>query len=266
MARPTYFGSKKLNAEEAVLFQSLKDDSFFSGWPFHADLEQTKLELQKKKEKELVQPYADLLLAHIKSAVTARRGEIWETLAATGECEVFSYEALHYNQDLVDKKRRLAEMSAEEREAVFTAEEPTETHFGLKKWHANDAEAVAEGDDLFYQSHELYPIKVQRIFRSSDLGVRISLLFGPHFFIKKERKCLERKEGNFGWTHQKVTIKVVFKGESISEWEAREILRVAKETKQREVRKLELFEWVTLDGEAEFIPAPPCGPQVRAFQ
>jgi hypothetical protein len=260
MARTTYFGSKKLDAEEAQLFKGLQDESLFSDYRYRVlELERTKEEARTKREKEFVQPYADLLFEHIKASVTARKAELWETLKTKGECAVFSYEMLRYNQTMLEKQRRLDEMTSDERVAHFEAEveEPKETQFGANKWFFNSWKDTEDEDD-YYQGTLHYPIKVQRIFRRSDLAVRIGLLFGPHFVTKRTYETLSTREGDFGWSHQKVTLQVVFKGDTISKGEVAQILRVAKETKEREVKTLGPFEWVALDGEVEQIPASPC--------
>ncbi len=256
-----YLGIKKLTAEEAALVDEIKDNSLFSGYGSECALEASLQRKHKEKEMAFVERYADLLYQHIKSRCESNRAALWRQLKDEGQCDVYDYLVLFYNQTLLEKKRALAERSHEEREPHDPPSHLFDTTLGVKKWSEYDGE--------WYDVADLYAIKVQRIFSNSDLLQRIALLFGPKFKAVREYETIEEKEGQWGWKHTLVSIRVKYVGDKMGSAEVDAMLKAYAKQKAREPFTLSENQWLYGDAFPEHplpkpAPAPaPLPPPVR---
>ena len=255
----SYIGIKKLNAEEAALVDEIKDNSLFSGYGSECALESCLEEKRKEKEAARVEPYADLLYQHIKSRCESNRAALWTQLKGEGQCDVYDYLVLFYNQTLLEKKRALAERSHEEQEPHDPPSHAFDTTLGVKKWSEYDGE--------WYDVADLYAIKIHRIFSNSDLLQRIALLFGPKFKAERKFSTVEEEEGQWGWKHTLVSIRVKYVGDKMGSYEVDAMLKTYAKHKAREPFTLGKDQWLYGDAFPERpLPKPvpaPLPPPVR---
>ncbi len=252
-----YLGSKKLTAEESSLVDEIKGASLFSGWGQEAVLDSFLERKRKESEIALVERYADLVYQHIKSRIESNRGSLWSQLKEEGQCDVYDYLALFYNQTLLEKKRALAEIPYDEHDVHAPPSHVFDTTMGVKKWSEYEGE--------WYDVPHLYAIKMHRIFSNSDLLQRIALLFGPKFKAVRESSIIEEKEGQWGWKHTLVSIRVKYLGDQMGSHEVAAMLRTYAKQKARESFTLGENQW--LYGEAfperpVAKPAPPAPARV----
>ena len=177
-----------LSAEEATLFAQLQDSALMYELVTPGEGELVELYKQKKREqqKKRVLPYADLLADELMYMLQKRKDQIMAQLRESNDTEfmvdLFSWKAVHYHESLDRLKKREADMT------------PTELHDHLRKKHdekelikANGWESTFGADEHGFngwaeETTTIYePMKVDRIFKDSDLALRLSLFLGPNF-------------------------------------------------------------------------------------
>lgn len=204
--------------------QALERKSRFGDAPedwelaFHAETR------RREKEKTIVRPYADALLEHIPYWITPEHDKMFQALKEVGYCDIFEYLSISYNQSLLEKRRAVDALSYEEQRSIeqrIAEDLPKESTLGMKLGgYGVDTGAYP-------------PIRVHRIVRSEGFLTRIALMFGSKFKASLVYKEIDSKEGQWGWTLNLVTIRVTYKGDSISSGDVAQILKVLKEDKTR---------------------------------
>lgn len=219
MASSTFLGSKMLTSEQADLVASMTASSLFGDEVSEVALQIAESKRYKTKEKEILQPYADAFLEHLKERVTRYRDDYFMALSTQGYCDIDDYLAIFYNQTLLERNRAYASGAYEE--------EPTcaESTLGIMTW--------MKEDDDYIQTSLHYPIKIHRIVRSSDFLTRVAMLFGPKFVASLNYHEIEKKEGQWGWTQTSVAIRVTYKGDRVPLYETNLMLKSLEENKGR---------------------------------
>jgi hypothetical protein len=234
----TYLGIKKLTAEESALVDEIKGASLFSGYASECSLESSLKRKHKEAETALVEPYADFLLQHIKSRCESNRDALWCQLRGEGQCDVFDYLTVFYNQTLLEKKRALAEIPHEDRgDYDFRPPHVLDATFGIAAWTEHD-------DGQWYTTVSHDAIRMHRIFSNSDILQRIALLFGPKFKAVRESSTVEEREGQWGWKHTLVSIRVKYLGDQMGSHEVDAMLKTYAMQRLREPFTLTDKQWV----------------------
>ncbi len=136
---------------------------------------------QKKREeqKKTVEPYADLLEVHLKAMLKSRLGAIMKQLQESKStvftADLFAWYTVHYLETISERQTRISKMTYEERAKHFLAVADREEDIAQNGWET----MFATRGFLEYTRND---IKVERIFRFSDLKERISLALGPNFY------------------------------------------------------------------------------------
>lgn len=182
--------SFNLSADDALLFQGLQASCLLPTLAHPGEGELVKLFKEKKKaeEKELIAPYADLLETEILQELGARKETILKKLkeseGSSFTVELLSWNTVYYRESLQDLKRRESEMTLTELREHRWAKHEQGRLFESNGWQSKFGTCVRTVDeDGEGMSHYGYlPVKVDRIFRHSDLALRVSLALGPNFF------------------------------------------------------------------------------------
>ena len=230
-----------LSAEDAALFKTIQDSALLPSLAQPGEGKMVELFKQKKKEeqKRIIAPYADLLEERLMKMLLQRKAEILQTLkdskGTSFSVDLFSWKTINYHESLSQLKAREAYMSREERNthyrsqnahAAAVKETGWESMFGVYEegyngWAAEIMERLA-------------PVKVDRIFRNSDLAMRISLALGPNFL---PYIALENNDPSMGWLQGfnvfKKTLGVRYYPFGVPKQQMKELLAVAKSEAKR---------------------------------
>jgi hypothetical protein len=181
--------SVKLSEEDAAVFQTLQQSALLPSLSVPGEGDLVKLYKQRQRESQecVIEPYADILEAELLKYLKSRKEEILQKLKESSgtsfTADLFSWNSVSYRETLTELKRREGEMTPEQLEAHYSAirsrearikDEGWETTFGVRFIRPDDEE-----EDTWWTYH---PVKVDRIFRFSDLAFRLSLALGPNFF------------------------------------------------------------------------------------
>lgn len=181
--------SFKLTAEDKAVFQYLQASALLPALatPGEGELVQQYKQKQKEQMRQTIEPYADILESQLLGYLAERKDEILQKLKSSTDtsftADLFSWNSVAYGESLTQLKRRQSAMTPEElrqhRSEVGLRQgriesEGWETTFGVEHQECYD------GEESIYWA--MYPVKVERIFRNSDLDLRLSLALGPNFF------------------------------------------------------------------------------------
>lgn len=182
--------SFNLSAADAVFFQSLQANCLLPQLATPGEGELVELFKQKKKaeQKELMAPYTDLLEAEILAELGNRKqtilAKLKESESTSFAVELFSWNTVNYRESLQELKRRTSAMTSAERCDYQLEKYNQDSLFETNGWESNFGTTVhhvdEDGEAQSYYGY--YPVKVDRIFRNSDLHLRVSLALGPNFF------------------------------------------------------------------------------------
>jgi hypothetical protein len=182
--------SIKLSAEDAALFKELQESALLPtlATPGEGELVKVYKEEMRKKQEALMAPYADILEAELLRFLSERKDNILQQLREDKDkgfsVELFSWKAIEYYESLTDLKRRQSMMTKEQlrehtREVMtrqeYIEQNQLESTFGVERQEYD----YCDEPTTFWA---MYPVKVDRIFRFSDLATRLSLALGPNFF------------------------------------------------------------------------------------
>lgn len=232
-----------LSAEDAALFKTIQDSALLPSLAQPGEGKMVELFKQNKKEeqKRIIAPYADLLEEQLMKMLLQRKAEILQTLkeskGTSFSVDLFSWKTINYHESLSQLKAREADMSREERIAHYRSqnahaaavkETGWESMFGVYEegWNGREAETM----------ETFAPVKVDRIFRNSDLAMRISLALGPNFlpFIAWENKDHSVSMGWLqGFNVFKKTLGVRYYPFGVPKQQMKELLAVAKSEAKR---------------------------------
>jgi len=179
-----------LSPADAVLFKSLQQKAILPELAVPGEGELVKLFKQKKKEqqKAFLAPYADILETEILHELASRKKTILKKLT---ECEgtsfavpLCSWNTIHYRESLQELGHRVSAMTPDELRAHYANRYSQEQLFEANGWESmfgtKDVYTDEDGERTVIDGY--YPVKVDRIFRNTDLAQRVSLALGPNFF------------------------------------------------------------------------------------
>ena len=234
-----------LSASEAAVFQRLQNDALLPTLARPGENELVQLFKEKKREEERtkIEPYADLLELELEKMMVSRKDSILKELrdskSASFRVKLFSWNTVLYKESLSDYTRRRAEMTPDQKSDHGFEQRNRTLHIQDKGWESMfGAETTImngwnpEEDDVYW-SH--YPVKVDRIFRNSDLADRLSLTLGPNFVpsIIWEPVDGAGDESEFGYYVYKKSLCVSYYPFGVSKTQITKLLAVAKKQAER---------------------------------
>lgn len=256
----------KLSAEDAAVFRGLQASALFPTLALPGEGELVALYKQKQREfqERHLEPYADILETELTKYLMARKDEIYKKLLAseTGSfvVELFKWKTIHFRESLTELKRRESTMTPEQlrahritrRERDFElSTKSVETTFGVERCEVYDGEEEI--------SHVMYPEKVDKIFRYTDLALRLSLVLGPNFypFTTAEYVDEECTQGEDGYSVLKKILCVRYYPFGVNKPQMDKLLACAKKQAQRSKKQLERDEYSVGHGSINIWP-PVC--------
>lgn len=234
-----------LSASEAAVFQRIQGDALLPTLTRPGEGELVKLFKQRKREEELtkMEPYADLLELELKKMLVERKESILKQLkeskGTSFRADLFSWKTVHYNESLSDYSRRLADMTPDQKSDNGFVQRSRTLHIEAMGWESmfgaetNVMNSWNPEDDESYWTY--YPVKVDRIFRNSDLAERLSLTLGPNFLPSYKWESVEgaADESEFGYRVYKKTLCVIYCPFGVSKPQITKLLAVANKQKER---------------------------------
>ncbi len=263
-----------LSAADAALFSSLRASALLPSLatPCHGELVTLFKERKREEDKKRVEPYADILEGELTKMLEERKDSILQQLkdskGTSFTADLFSWKTVHYSETLASMQARVSEMSSEERVAHY--EKVRETRFAIEDngWESEffvEARDPIYDDDGYFQEEETstpYPsVKVDRIFRCSDLAERLSLKLGPNFYPFTKWEYVQGA-GNYeenGFNVYKKTLAVRYYPFGVKKDQMKKLLGVAKTQAERKTRGevISLRARETPVGHAELNIVPP---------
>jgi hypothetical protein len=239
-----------LSAEDAALFKRLQDSALLpeTAKPGEGALVQLFKQQKKQEQKTIIEPYADLLEAELKMNLANRKADILAELKAskssTFTAKLFSWNSVSYYEAIWEQTKRIAAMSQEEQRAYHDKMADREYRIKVNKWetmfrvekmiYIDDDEYSFERARMQYYD-SLLAVKVDRIFRQSDLGKRLSLTLGPNFFPYITWTPIEgaSEEGDDGFQVYQKTLCVRYYPFGVAKLQMEQLLKTAKEQAKR---------------------------------
>lgn len=241
-----------LSAEDAALFQSLQASALLPSLATPASGELVKLFKQRmlEEQKKKMEPYADILEHQLEAMLVERKDSILQQLkdskGTSFTADLFSWKTILYRESLTSMQTRVGEMSLEERMAHSQKVRSQRIAIEDNGWESKFSVEASSGyydEDGYYQEEGTYPtyppVKVDRIFRHSDLAMRLSLKLGPNFFpfTKWERVDAEGDDDyESGYSVYKKTLAVRYYPFGVSKQQMTKLLTVAKTQAERMAR------------------------------
>jgi hypothetical protein len=212
----------KLSAEDEAVFASLQRSALLPSiaTPGEGELMLLYKANKRHEEEKIVEPYADLLEIELKKLLQERKdavlAQLHKSKSTTFTVDLFSWNTIQYNESLAELKQRESTMTAEERVRANCQKRDRQREIEAKGWETTFGVECQnpyawEGDCGAGESWWSYhPLKVDRIFRNSDLALRLSLALGPNFFpqIRWDRVEDAGESGDNGFTVFKKTLTV----------------------------------------------------------
>jgi hypothetical protein len=232
--------SFNLSPEDAAIFQTLQASALLPTLAEPGEGELVELFKQRKREeqKKFIEPYADLLESDLVKMLGRRKASILQELKSNFTAKLFSWNSVGYHESLSSLKRRQDGMTTKElsdhnvamRERQFLIlENDWESMFSVEGVHYADGGY----EDVPYTA--LFPVKIDRIFRNSDLDKRLSLKLGPNFFPHIEYELIvgAGDESAYGYSVYKKTLCVTYYPFGVSKDKMVKLLKTAKEQAER---------------------------------
>jgi hypothetical protein len=179
--------------------------------PGENELAVTYKEAQRVVQKHMMEPYADLLEEHILSIVATEKERILDELRTSPHvwmsAKIFSWNTIHYHETLKDMLKRQSAMTYDE----------TIDHY---QWTSDRAKLIKDKGlehefGVFYSEgvFTYWPlpcVKIERIFKNTNLADRIALSLGPNFTAFIRAEFLEENTRDFKMDAMKHTLCVRF--------------------------------------------------------
>lgn len=274
-----------LSAEDAALFSSLTSSALLPSLAKPGEGEMVELFKQRKKEeqKQLVLSHADILEDELKKMLEKRKEDILQQLRESKgtafSVDLFAWSTVAYHESLSQLKQRQSEMTYDQRMAHYAAQREKDQLIRENKWEtmfSTEYSHVYGYDEDAETDVTRSPMKVDRIFRCSDLAMRLSLALGPNFFPYTRWEYVDGRDSyaKEGFSVYKKVLGVRYHPFGVSQTQMRQLLAVAKS----EASRLEKGEKVGLTGgeyavgheemcilpEAEYADMPPLIPASMA--
>lgn len=149
-----------------------------------------------------MEPYADILedelVAMLKAGKDNLVAELKKCKSADIQIPLFNWNTVIWHESLHELNSRRAKMTAEERKDSHETKWAQEEMIDRNKWETKFSvinetlEYDASVDDMVeYFYHTYYPMKVDRIFKQTDLAQRLALALGPNFSTYTRTTSLE---------------------------------------------------------------------------
>jgi hypothetical protein len=177
--------SYQLSVADAALFESLQASAMLPSLaqPGKGELAKLYKKAMKEKEKVFLKPYADVLEVTLLDMLTDKTESILQQLKESKgivfTAKLFTWKTVSYNETLNELKRRESLMTSDEYKDHVLAKFTEQEEIVMNGWESSfGAKGVYYGEETY---DALSPIKVDRIFRNTDLADRISLALSPNF-------------------------------------------------------------------------------------
>lgn len=232
-----------LTAEDAALFQSLQASALLPtvARPGEGELMPVYQKKMRDEEFKRIEPFADLLEHDLAERLELRKESILKQLRESKDTlfmvDLFSWKTVAYSETSQDMRRRYAAMEdgrsaliqENRRRAILIEDNKWETTFGVQSANPYSWDY---SDEPYWT---YYPRKVDRIFRNSDLAMRLSLKLGPNFFpfTRWERVEGAGDDSEYGYSVYKKTLYVRYYPLGVSQMQLTKLLAVAKKQKER---------------------------------
>ena len=230
-----YFLPYTLSAEEKTLFNELTANALMPELsnPRENSLADLLKERHREAQRKQMEPYADFLEFELKEMLKPRLPSILRELQ---ECQgtdftanLFAWYTVQYSETIGEKKARISAMTLEERLAHFKAVNERDAEIEERGWE--NTFGVRGFLDYFYG-----PVKVDRIFRHSDLATRISLALGPNFYPFYRWEFVSEvadQVNDGGYRVYKKTLAVRYSPFGLEKDKMKKVLEVAKSQAKR---------------------------------
>lgn len=231
-----------LSNEDHALFKSLQGSCLFPSLAVPGSGEMVNLYKTKKREEErkFIEPYADLLEDELVKMLKRRKAIIYEELLNSKDTsftvELFSWKTVSYHEPIWVLNERVSKMTCDEELIHDLREWDRKSSIKSNEWETMFGTQMgsSEADELDW-IHS--PVKVDRIFRHSDLGMRLSLALGPNFLPHEKWESIFYMDGlpgvGNGYTVYKKTLYVSYHPFGINKRQLKNILEVARKERER---------------------------------
>ena len=183
-------------------------------------------ESKKRKEQVKLQPYNDMLFDHIMETLELQKDSIREKLmeglardSPYPSFEILEYNSVLYNDSLEEKIQKLNSMTGEERARAYKQETKENIRIRDNSWDAT----IGLTRSSYYSMH---PVRLDRIFKHTDILRRIANEFGTKYKVYNDMKyILFQGEKYCVW---KKSVRLVYKSDGPLQKDIQEILAVRK--------------------------------------
>lgn len=264
--------SFKLNAEDLAVFQGLQASALLPSLAQPGEGELVELFKQRKREehKKQMEPYADYLEHELTKKLEARKASILDELKSSKgtsfSVKLFQWKTVLYHESLDSMRRRATEMTPEQlrlHSMQMQARRNTIEENGWESMFGVEYLPSYGYDEDYGTQWVKYPVKVDRIFRQSDLALRLSLKLGPNFFPYTDWETVEDAgdESEHGYKVYTKTLCVRYYPFGVNKDQMTRLLAVAKNQANRmtmgEVVGLCSGEYATGHEGMNILPPPP---------
>lgn len=224
-----------LTLEEQKLFQELQAKALMPELsnPGENSLADLLKERQRETQRILMAPYADFLEFELKEMLKPRLSSIMRELndcvGTEFTAKLFSWYTVQYNETITEQKARISAMTLQERIKNRDAVQERMREIEERGWE--NTFGMRGFLDYFYD-----PVKVDRIFRHSDLAKRISLALGPNFyprFLQELVSEVSDQVNDGGYRVYKKTLVVVYYPFGLEKEKMKKLLEVARSQAKR---------------------------------
>ena len=178
-----------LSVEQVELFKSLQDSALLPelAEPGSGEIAALYKQRQKDKQKKIIAPYADIFYNESLKQFEGRKESILQQLRESKgihfTAELAVWKTVIYHESLSKLKAREAAMSPSERSEHLRAKQLENEQIQAKGWESVFGVLEDGWNGWAEETVTIYePMKLERIFKNSDLAMRLSLLLGPNFF------------------------------------------------------------------------------------
>lgn len=219
----TFFKNFPVSEADLALLEEIDSSSRFIN---NTAMEKELKESKKRKEQLKLQPYADMLFDHIMETVEEQKRSIKDKLMLDlskdtkyPSFELMEYNSVMYSDSLEEKIQKQRNMTEEERTTAYKQE--TKNHIRIRDngWDATFA-LTRNG------YYSMAPVRLDRIFRYTDILRRIANEFGTKYKVYNDAKYILVQDEHFCvW---KKSLRLVYKSDGPLEKDIQEILAVRK--------------------------------------
>jgi hypothetical protein len=248
-----------LSAEDLALFRELQSNALFTALatPLMNPVAEVVKQKHKETERDRLEPYADILLpillAKIKLQSDESLAELMEAAKKGAPLEVNSlwWNTVIYNRSLTEKQRAESVMTYEERRAASLREHDLRDELRASgSEHMVGIRTPSYGyEEYDAENYTLWPVKVDRILRVTDLRYRLALALGPNFFPSiRWAEEVNRVEGEEGHSVRRKELVFRYYPFGLDKFKMKTMLAAFKRQKQREadglIATLGVHDWV----------------------